>query len=144
MEATSPGRWVENFPRSFGRGLIEAHSVITVTRCRTTTFPRSFGRGLIEAIHQTTSLLLQAPPFRDLLVAASLKPHVFQHDLPGLQAAFRDLLVAASLKHQDMRRHVFSTKSFRDLLVAASLKLCKTIFLAANAILSAIFWSRPH
>ena len=134
-----------SFPRSFGRGLIEAPALSVELR-RSRRFPRSFGRGLIEASRWHPRPGVCFPGFRDLLVAASLKRSslhchcqlttefprsfgrglieassigLFNTGVPG----FRDLLVAASLKPVWSETSIASTSSFRDLLVAASLKL---------------------
>ena len=87
----------------------------------TFSFPRSAGRGLIEARLHQSEVLQPANHFRDQLVAASLKPEVpigreveFFH--------FRDQLVAASLKRSNLARDLQSMPYFRDQLVAASLK----------------------
>ena len=61
-------------------------------------FPRSFGRGLIEAISHAFKIPWEETGFRDLLVAASLKPATLVDLLEHTDDCFRDLLVAASLK----------------------------------------------
>ena len=60
-------------------------------------FPRSFGRGLIEAVQTFVTLETSSPSFRDLLVAASLKRVGWEVERLVV-GGFRDLLVAASLK----------------------------------------------
>ena len=59
--------------------------------------------------------------FRDLLVAASLKPGLALAPGRSLRLGFRDLLVAASLKRHLGRRAV-----------------------GVDDEVSAIYWSRPH
>ena len=61
------------FPRSFGRGLIEAYTVKCPMETVIYAFPRSFGRGLIEALAILSTSCEAVSRFRDLLVAASLK-----------------------------------------------------------------------
>ena len=117
-------------------------------------FPRSFGRGLIEAHCTRRWAASRLSSFRDLLVAASLKPRPLGDPERSGLPAFRDLLVAASLKlgiaarpkvlvddfprsfgrglieaTRDPSAAARSGSPFRDLLVAASLKqiLCNQV-----------------
>ena len=132
------------FPRSIGRGLIEA------SRCRPPDVKTisSFRDLLVAASlkHQQSSLLLDADDFRfrDLLVAASLKPYCYCGKW-AVSGCFRDLLVAASLKHQ-VEIHIgiviglFPRSIGRGLIEA-------TIHPEPHswqARVSAIYWSRPH
>ena len=97
------------------------------------------------ADRQCSSLRSRAAPFRDLLIAASLK-QIPGGGLGGAQAlprsidrglieasqghcrlacrarSFRDLLIAASLKQLSLLPLSLRAISFRDLLIAASLK----------------------
>ena len=62
-------------PRPPSRGLIEALAVIAAT-IRKQVIPRPPSRGLIEAFQAAASSGRRAVKFRDLQVAASLKPNL--------------------------------------------------------------------
>ena len=107
-------------------------------------FPRSIDRGLIEA-WSALFARSSASPFRDQLIAASLKPDCAGDTAEPL-LAFRDQLIAASLKQEPLlqsktwavtfprsidrglieahwrRAEATAASAFRDQLIAASLK----------------------
>ena len=68
-----PSRRAPSLPRSIDRGLIEAAWRTRTRRYRPCTLPRSIDRGLIEATSRRESAIRSGYPFRDLLIAASLK-----------------------------------------------------------------------
>ena len=67
------------------------------------TLPRSIDRGLIEADLLSLLPIWPGLPFRDLLIAASLK-RCDELRADPLPPAFRDLLIAASLKQFGLGR----------------------------------------
>ena len=87
---------IGNFPRPQRRGLIEARRRGGPTR-RFRPFPRPQRRGLIEA-RRSPPATRPPSPFRDLSVAASLKPPWEPSPSQAEPCPFRDLSVAASLK----------------------------------------------
>ncbi len=85
-------------------------------------FPRPFGRGLIEAA-RSFCCFIWSVPFRGHLAAASLKREGLpRHRLAAV--AFRGHLAAASLKLARRDDGEYRSGPFRGHLAAASLKRC--------------------
>jgi hypothetical protein len=98
-----------------------------VARSRRRDFPRPFGRGLIEALDADDRLGLRSP-FRGHLAAASLKLRL-PRDGFLIDHAFRGHLAAASLKRVDGARDPITVVCFprpfgRGLIEAPSLTGC--------------------
>ena len=82
-------------------------------------FPRSKDRGPIEA-RVAAARFRRRPGFRDLRIAAQLKPCSGSVSPVHLNSCFRDLRIAAQLKRAEFESH--ESNGFRDLRIAAQLK----------------------
>jgi len=129
------------FPRSFGRGLIEART-FTALMDSWIQFPRSFGRGLIEAARARRSNSETAAFPRSFgrgLIEAAGSPGARQARAGFPRSFGRGLIEVNRNRPRPLR-----TFNFRGHSAAASLKLHLPPNLALPPQISAVIRPRPH